>query len=69
MDESGINSNEVAKSGWSARCKALISGEHGKRVSLIGAVFMKSPFKFLAPVVFEGYCDRPVFGIWLEHLS
>jgi len=72
MDESGVNSNEVARYGWSPRserCKALIPGGHGKRISLIGAVRMTSSFKFLAPVIFDGYCDRSVFGSWLEHLS
>lgn len=72
MDESGINSTDVARYGWShqsTRCKAVMLGGYGKRISVMGAVSLTAPFRFLAPMVFDGYCDRSVFGAWLEHLS
>ena len=71
IDESGINSNETAEYGWSAkgqRCHALKSGGHGTRLCMISAVRSNTPFKFIQPLVFQGSCDRSVFLCWLEYL-
>lgn len=57
MDESGINTKEKAQYGWaprSKRCRALKSGGHGKRISMAAAVSMRSPYQFIAPMVFAG---------------
>ncbi|PVZ88700.1 hypothetical protein C9426_07715 [Serratia sp. S1B] len=71
IDESGINTNETAEYGWSKkgeRCHALKSGEHGTRLSMIGAVRSSSPFKFVTPLIFQGSCNRKIFTGWLEYL-
>lgn len=71
IDESGINSNEIAEYGWSKKgqpCHALKSGGHGVRLSLISAVRSSSPFKFVMPLVFQGSCNRRIFTGWLEYL-
>ncbi|WP_324627242.1 IS630 family transposase [Acinetobacter sp. MD2(2019)] len=71
MDESGINSNEVADYGWSEkgkRCHAIKSGGHGTRLSMISAVCSNAAFKFIAPFIFQGSCDRSTFAGWLEYL-
>lgn len=71
IDESGINTNETAQYGWSPRgrrCRALRSGGHGTRLSIISAVRSTAPFKFVQPLVFQGSCDRSIFLCWLEYL-
>ena len=71
IDESGINSNEIAEYGWAQkgkRCHALKSGGHGRRFSMISAVKSNTPFKFITPLIFQGSCDRSVFIHWLEYL-
>jgi transposase len=35
---------------------------------MISAVKSNTPFKFVAPLVFQGSCDRSVFTHWLEYL-
>lgn len=71
IDESGINTNEVSEYGWAKkgkRCHALKSGGHGKRLNMISAVRSSSPFEFISPFIFDGFCDRSTFASWLEYL-
>ena len=71
IDESGINSTEKSLYGWSVkgtRCKDLKDGGHGKRFGLISAVRANAAYQFIAPVVFNGTCDRQFFTEWLEYL-
>ncbi|WP_082179804.1 IS630 family transposase [Acinetobacter bereziniae] len=71
IDESGINTNEVAEYGWSEkgkRCRALRTGGHGSRLNIISAVRSSATFKFIAPLIFKGSCDRNTFTGWLEYL-
>ena len=50
------------------RCKALKTGGHGRRISVISAVTSKQSYQLLAPLLFEGSCDRKLFVSWLEYL-
>nr|WP_273778510.1 transposase [Acinetobacter sp. GSS19] len=71
INESGINTNETAEYGWSKkgkRCHALKSGGHGSRLSMISAVRSSAAFRFIAPFIFQGSCDRSTFSGWLEYL-
>ncbi|MGF2635176.1 transposase [Acinetobacter johnsonii] len=71
IDESGINTNETAEYDWSKkgkRCHALKSGEYGTRLSMISAVRLNAAFRFIAPLIFQGSCDRSTFAGWLEYL-
>lgn len=66
MDESGINNNESYPYGWSKKGERLYSMRPGKRqdrLSIIGAL---CEHKFMAPMVYQGYCTAKVIEAWLE---
>ncbi|WP_373868986.1 transposase [Acinetobacter bereziniae] len=66
-----MNTNEVAEYGCSekgTRCRALRTGGHGSRLNIISAVRSSATFKFIAPLIFKGLCDRNTFTGWLEYL-
>lgn len=66
MDESGIETNANYEYGYSpkgTRCYGMKSGKRGKRISMIGAWCAGN---FLAPMTFEGMCDRFVVEAWLK---
>ncbi|MCL1463982.1 IS630 family transposase [Argonema galeatum] len=66
MDESGINNNEPAVYGWCEKGKRYDDTRPGKRrerLSIIGALCEN---KFLAPIVYQGYCNAKLVETWLE---
>ena len=66
LDESGIDDNESYPYGWSKqgfRCHSTKSGKRTERVSFIGALNQNH---FIASMVFNGYCNRKVFEIYIE---
>jgi len=66
LDESGIDNACDYAYGWSEcgqRFHALKLGHHTQRISIIAALHHQ---QLLAPLTFEGYCNRGVFEAWLE---
>jgi transposase len=66
VDESGIDNREDYGYGWNPKGKRfhdLKSGKRNIRVSIISALCQG---KLVAPLTFEGSCNRLVFEKWLE---
>lgn len=66
LDEAGINNTEDYPYGWcerGQRFEALKPGRRSQRVSMIAALQQSV---MIAPMTFEGYCNRHVFEAWLE---
>lgn len=65
VDESGIDNREDYGYGWNEkgqRFHDLKSGKRSLRVSIIGALCQG---KLIAPLTWEGSCNRAVFEQWL----
>ena len=66
VDEAGIDNREDYAYGYckvGQRFHALKSGKRTERVSWIAALCQG---KLIAPLTFEGSCNRDLFEIWLE---
>ncbi len=66
VDESGIDNREDYPYGWcdgSERFYAFKSGRRKQRVSIVAALRGES---LIAPVTFEGSCNRKLFESWVE---
>ena len=66
VDKSAIDSNDTYPYGWCEKGKRLHCKRPGKpreRLSIIGAL---SEDKFLAPMVYQGYCTAKVIETWLD---
>lgn len=66
MDETGIDNRDTYDYGWNekgSRFFGLKEGKRSVRVSIIAALNQK---KLIAPLTFEGSCNRQVFEKWLE---
>lgn len=65
IDESGIDNRDTYDYGWNEKGKrffALKEGKRSTRVSIIAALHLE---KLIAPLTFEGCCNRMVFEKWL----
>ena len=68
MDESGIDNREDSGYGWNEKGKrfyALKEGKRSVRVSIIAALQQKH---LVAPLTFEGSCNRQVLEQWIEEM-
>ena len=66
LDASGIDDNEVYTYGWGIkgnRIYGMKNAERQKRLSFISTIHGN---KHIAPLVFEGTCDRRVFETYIE---
>lgn len=66
IDESGIDNTEDYPYGYcrkGERFHSLKSGKKTQRVSMIAALNKE---KIIAPLTFEGYCNKDVFEAWFE---
>lgn len=66
VDESGIDNREDYPYGWcekGERFHALKSGRRQQRVSILAALRANS---LIAPLTFDGTCNRKVFESWIE---
>lgn len=66
VDEAGFDNREDYPYGYSLkgeRCYSLKSGKRRERVSWLSALKLG---KLLAPLTFEGSCNKDVFEIWLK---
>lgn len=68
LDESGIEDNSCSTHGWSnkgSRCYGAKQFQHKRRISMIGGLRNK---KLIAPVIFDGNCDKNVFESYVEQI-
>lgn len=66
VDESGLDDAEDYPYGWCQRGQrfhALKLGHRTTRISMIAAL---QNHQLIAPLTFEGYCNRQVFQAWVE---
>lgn len=67
LDEAGIDEADDYAYGWCPRGERFWAEKSGKkrhRVSMIGA--LNKP-RFMAPFLFDGYCDSQVFEHYIEY--
>lgn len=67
VDEAGFDNREDYPYGYSPigeRCYALKSGKKRERVSWLSAL---KEGKLLAPLTFEGSCNKDLFEAWLKN--
>lgn len=66
LDEAGINDTDDYGYGWCYRGErfyATRKGSRKQRISFISAWYQN---ELIAPMTYEGYCNRQVFEAWLE---
>jgi len=66
LDEFGMDDNDVKSRGWAKKGKrlhAIKKSQRAIRISVIGSLNLK---KLIAPFLFEGYCTRDVFEVYLK---
>lgn len=71
MDETGFYQRQYYTRSWSPigkPCYAKIDANKGKRLNLMGAMRLND-FKLIAPVTFEGGCNRVIVENWLHTLG
>lgn len=67
-DETGIDDNEVAFTGWASRgqrCYAYKKAERKTRYNITAALNMNNLF---APFLFEGYSNTSVYEVYIERV-
>ena len=67
-DETGIDDNEVKRTGWSPRgrrCNAIKKAERITRFNITAALNMNLLF---APFLFEGYSNKAIYETYVEHV-
>lgn len=65
-DETGIDDNEVVRTGWAPRgerCRAKKRAERTKRFNIIAALNLN---KLFAPFLFEGYSNAMTYETYIE---
>lgn len=68
LDEAGIDDVEDYGYGWcerGERFEAVRQGSRKQRVSFMAALHQQA---LMAPMTYEGYCNRVVFEAWLEQM-
>lgn len=68
MDESGIDDNETYSYGWGPKGQRIIHMKRSNRHRRISIISALNQTLLQAPFVFEGYCNREVFEIYLEKI-
>ena len=66
MDESGIDNNESYEYGWNKKGARFYSKKPGKRLERISIIGGLCQEKFLAPMVYKGYCTSKLIETLLE---
>lgn len=67
-DETGIDDNEVALTGWAPegeRCHAQKKAERTTRYNITAALNLNALF---APFIFEGYSNQAIYETYIEHV-
>lgn len=71
MDETGFYQRQYYTRGWSPigkPCYAKVDAQKGKRLNLMGAMSLQE-FKLIAPITYEGSCNRNLVEDWLHTLG
>lgn len=66
LDESGIDNREDYGYGWNEKGKRFYDLKSGKRSIRVSIMSGLCQGKLIAPLTFEGACNRLVFEQWLE---
>lgn len=65
VDESGIDNRDTYDYGWNEKGKRLFAFKQGKRIARVSIIAALNQGKLIAPLTFEGSCNRQVFEKWL----
>lgn len=68
VDESGIDNRDTYDYGWHEKGKRLYALKEGKRSVRVSIIAALRTSKLVAPLTFEGVCNRQVFEKWLEKM-
>lgn len=66
IDESGMDNREDYGYGWNEKGKRFYDLKSGKRSSRVSIMSALCQGRLVAPLTFEGSCNRLVFEKWLE---
>lgn len=65
IDESGLDNREDYGYGWNIKGERFHDFKSGKRSIRVSIISALSQGKLIAPLTFEGACNRAVFEQWL----
>jgi hypothetical protein len=65
VDESGIDNRDTYNYGWNEKGTRLFALKQGKRVARVSIIAALNQGRLIAPLTFEGSCNRQVFEKWL----
>jgi transposase len=66
VDETGIVTRDTYDYGWNEKGKRFFGLKEGKRSIRVSIIAALNQEKLIAPLTFEGSCNRQVFEKWLE---
>lgn len=66
LDEAGIDDTNDYGYGWCYRGQRFYATRKGSRKQRISFISAWHQGKLIAPMTYEGYCNRQVFEAWLE---
>ena len=65
LDEAGINNTEDDAYGWCPKGKRFAAERCGNRTERVSFIAAWHQHQLVAPLTYEGYCNRLVFETWL----
>ncbi|MEO1069958.1 MAG: IS630 family transposase [Cyanobacteria bacterium J06638_6] len=66
LDEAGIDNTEDYGYGWCPKGERFAAERRGKRTERVSFMAAWSQHQLVAPLTYEGYCNRAVFETWLD---
>ena len=66
LDEAGINNTEDYAYGWCAKGERFAAERRGNRTERVSFMAAWHQQQLVAPLTYQGYCNRRVFETWLE---
>jgi len=66
LDEAGIDNTEDYAYGWCPKGERFAAERRGKRTERVSFIAAWYQHQLVAPLTYEGYCNRAVFETWLE---
>lgn len=68
IDESGIDNRDTYEYGWNEKGKRFHAFKEGKRSVRVSIIAALRNDNLIAPLTFEGSCNRQVFEKWIEEI-
>lgn len=68
MDEAGIDDTDDYGYGYSERGERFYARKQGSRKERVSFIAALQQELLIAPMTYEGYCNRAVFEVWLEQM-